>query len=340
MNIGEWIEREVEVRICDSTEFMYDGMESQSGKRLPIIYQPFDVRKRSHWSDRGSLFDFIFSTNGEGKRLLDFGPGDGWPSLLVAPYVDTVVGIDASKRRVEVCRENARRMKIENAEFLHVETNDSFPFDSRTFDGVMAASSLEQTPDPRKTLKEIHRILKTGGCLRVYYEGLSQYRGSREKEVFFDSSDDRKGEMTIYDRNISQEKATMYKISFLKESREILKILYSEEEEIVYSSLSVSVMEKLKSSIVGVKKCVLTHPSGRTFVQWMKEVGFLKVWPTHSGSDFAGRLFDTMEQERRPEDIEGLDTLLRPIIKSVVWMDAPLDSDPMITAEKKSSTRE
>ena len=35
------------------------------------------------------------------KILLDFGPGDGWPSLLLAPMADEVVGVDASRRRVD-----------------------------------------------------------------------------------------------------------------------------------------------------------------------------------------------------------------------------------------------
>ena len=100
MNIFEWIEVELQPTICDSEEFMYNEMDSQSDYSLPIIYQPFDTRKKSHWRDRGSLFDFLLSTQGEGKQLLDFGPGDGWPSLIVAPFVKKIVGVDGSQNRV------------------------------------------------------------------------------------------------------------------------------------------------------------------------------------------------------------------------------------------------
>lgn len=51
---------------------------------------------RWHWSDRGSLYDFLYTTRGQGKKLLDFGSGDGWPSLLVAPFVKEVVGVVAA----------------------------------------------------------------------------------------------------------------------------------------------------------------------------------------------------------------------------------------------------
>ncbi|MDK2930882.1 MAG: arsenite methyltransferase [Bacillota bacterium] len=68
--------------------------------------------ERWHWIDRGQILDFLFATRGEGKRLLDFGPGDGWPSLGVARLAGEVVGVDASARRVEVCVENARCLGI------------------------------------------------------------------------------------------------------------------------------------------------------------------------------------------------------------------------------------
>lgn len=84
-DIFAWIETEFKPQFCTSDKFIYDDMESQSGFSLPLIYQPFDAAVRWHWSERGCLFDFLYTTNAEGKRVLDFGPGDGWPSLIIAP---------------------------------------------------------------------------------------------------------------------------------------------------------------------------------------------------------------------------------------------------------------
>jgi hypothetical protein len=103
MDVLEWIEAQLKPEVCTSDRFIYDDMDSQSGRLLPVIYQPFDGSMRSHWQDRGWLFDFMWATRGEGKRLLDFGPGDGWPSLIVAPYVGEVIGVDGSRRR-SFCR--------------------------------------------------------------------------------------------------------------------------------------------------------------------------------------------------------------------------------------------
>lgn len=334
MNVTDWIEKELKPRICDSTEFMYNEMESQSAHSLPIIYHPFDMKSRAHWRDRGSLFDYLFSTDGEGKKLLDFGPGDGWPSLIVAPFAGQVIGVDGSKKRVEVCSENAERLKIKNVHFMHVKPKDTLPFDNGEFDGIMAASSIEQTPNPKYILKELYRTLTPGGRLRINYEALSQYQKKKEREVFFESLGEENCVITIYDRYVTQETANMYKCILSRPSAEVLKLLYNGTKEISFDSLSVPVLDKLKQYIIDVRKCVLNHPAGETFIQWMKEIGFSEIYPTHSGSWFAGQLFDVLPKKMRPESIDELDKNLKPIIKTVVRMHAPMDSDPMITAVK------
>lgn len=75
MDLFDWIRQELEPVACTSDAFIYDDMASQSGRSLPIIYQPFDAGRRSHWRDRGACFDFLSSTRGEGAKILDFGPG-------------------------------------------------------------------------------------------------------------------------------------------------------------------------------------------------------------------------------------------------------------------------
>ena len=96
VDLVPWVKENLKPKRCDSTQLIYDYVESQSGRCLPIIYQPFDATKRSHWADRGAIWDFYHSV-GDGL-LLDFGPGDGWPSLVLAPHVKEVIGVDASNR--------------------------------------------------------------------------------------------------------------------------------------------------------------------------------------------------------------------------------------------------
>lgn len=84
MDAIDWIKRTLAPEQCTSERFIYDDMESQSGGELPIVHRPFDTARRSHWNDRGHILDFLLATQGEGGGLLDYGPGDGWPSRCPA----------------------------------------------------------------------------------------------------------------------------------------------------------------------------------------------------------------------------------------------------------------
>jgi SAM-dependent methyltransferase len=147
---------------------MYERMESQSGRCLPVLYEPLDNTKRSHWHDE-ALIGAIAHAVGDAHVVLDVGPGDGWPALRIARRFERVIGIDPSPRRVRVQRENAARLGIENVEFLEMDVL-SIGFDDASFGGVTAASSIEQSEDPEKALREVHRVLVPGGRLAMIFE--------------------------------------------------------------------------------------------------------------------------------------------------------------------------
>ncbi len=202
MDIFDWISRELAPRPMTTEALLYDHMDSQSGRSLPVIYQAFDPADRGHWRDRGAALDFVLSTQGEGGRVLDFGPGDGWPSLIIAPFVGEVVGVEGSHRRVDVCRENAARLGMANATFVYNEPGAPLPFDDGSFDAVVAASSVEQSPDPQATLAEFHRVLRPGGRVRLRYEALGRYRGGKEREAWLWAIDAATTRLMLYDRHI------------------------------------------------------------------------------------------------------------------------------------------
>ena len=334
MNVLDWVERELTPTECNSEAFFYDEMESQSGYCLPIIYQPFDAGQKAHWRDRGSLFDFLCSTGGGGKRLLDFGPGDGWPSLIVAPFAADVVGVDGSRKRVEVCTANAARLGIANARFLYVEPGSPLPFEDGSFDGVMAASSVEQTPDPQATLRELYRVLRPGGRLRISYEALGRYRGGAEREAKLHERDGGTCWLTLFDRHVEEEYARMVRLALAMDRGEARQLFPGEARHPAFGGVTVPLLEEICQSVVEARACTLMHPSGRTLAAWMHEVGFREVYPTHDGAWFAGRLFDQLLAESRLTSLGGVDAMLRPPVEVVVQMAAPVDADPMIMAVK------
>jgi SAM-dependent methyltransferase len=332
LDVFDWIKKNLNPRVCDSAEFIYDEMDSQSERCLPIIYRPFDPNSRGDWRDRGFTFDYLYSTGG--GRLLDFGPGDGWPSLNVAPFADEVVGVDASKRRVEVCEENAERLGIENATFVHAPHSTRLPFPNDCFDGAMAASSVEQTPDPRFALEEIYRVLRPGGRLRMWYEALGGYRDGREREAWLRPVAGGTAQLILTDRRIDEERADQFNLVFDVSADELKETITGGSGEVTLDRMTPEALEKVAPRITDVRACSLRHPSGRTLVAWLADVGFREVLSSESGADAAGSLFDQLAPQERPSDLAGVDALVEPVVKKTIEMPAPIENDPMITAAK------
>ncbi len=332
MNIFDWLKQNIDFQECDSTALMYDYMESQSNELLPIIYQPFDIDNLSHWRDRGYILDFHYSV-GEGN-ILDFGPGDGWPSLMIAPFTNRITGVEASNTRVEVCRINAARLGIQNVEFVHVKPGDKLPFENNFFDGITAASSIEQTPDPFATLSELYRVLKPGGKLRMYYESLAGYRDGREKEMVSWQTKDSKFRIDIYNRIIDREETEIYSLEFDLLSDDITTLFRDTTDAEDIPDDLLKKLNNITRSIDNPCKARLVQPDCRTWLEWMGKIGFSGCLPTRNGGILAELMFNTYKGENRPTNLDQLDELLIPFIAEIIKIKEPVLSNPMITAIK------
>lgn len=332
-DIFTWIEKELKPISCTSEEFIYDDMESQSGYSLPIVYQPFDATNKLHWDERGSIYDFLYSTKSEGKKVLDFGPGDGWPSLLIAPFAKEVIGVDASEKRVEVCRKNAKRMKINNASFVSYKADARLPFEDNSFDGVMAASSIEQTPNPKKTIEELYRILKPGGRMRIHYEALNMYRDGFEKDLWLEDISDSTCKLILYNRDVENEYVMQYALTINMSHSSIISKL-SSRNNITFEQITISFLEEIRPMLSKAQVCKTLHPSGKTLAKWLKEAGFKEILPTHSGKIAAIKLFEQYSDEDRPSELYLADEVIKKAVRIVTELEAPIESDPMLTVVK------
>ncbi len=325
----EWTRRNVELRQSNSAESLYDQMDSQSGEQLAVIYVPFDAGVRGHFVDRGQIIDYAVVC-GPG-RVLDFGPGDGWPSLLMSPMVAEVVGVDGSKRRVEACARNARRLGIGNASFVHVPPGEPLPFEAGSFDGVTAGSSIEQTPDAKATLAELCRVLKPGGRLRMHYESLSSYAGGDERELSVGEG----GDLMIYERHIEEEYVEHIKLMFDLSEAEIVTIFARHGQE--PPNATPQVLSDLTPHVTDAATWRTQHPSCRSWVELLADAGFSFATPTYDGGWFAQRLFDRLAESKRPREMEAVDEMLWHLVEVVVTMEAPSvaapgEWEPWITA--------
>ncbi len=240
----------------------------------------------------------------------------------MACFFRCVTGIDASKKRVDACINNADRMGIKNTSFLHYDPCEDLPFEDGSFDGITAASSVEQSLNPKKTVNELYRVLRKGCALRINYEALSAYRENPDEIFIMDMSEASK--IVLYRRNIKKEYAEHYGITVNLPKKRL--------GSLTWATFGISELDLLKNHIIKVQKLRTIHPSGRTFMKWMREAGFSKVRMTHTGQEAALKLFKMLK--KRPVTMNEIDRLLMPVVAVTVSLDAPIERDLMITAVK------
>ena len=187
--LERWFEAHTTLERVESARAIYKLMPSQSDRTLPLVYVPYDLRSEAHWSDAARIADYVAHVPLEARRVLDIGPGDGWPSLPVAralPHVE-LVGVDPSPRRAEVCAANAARLDLPNARFVTADAA-ALPFEAATFDAVLAANSLEEASNPAAVFAELARVLRPGGALRVSYQDWRLGTSEVETVMFWDGT--------------------------------------------------------------------------------------------------------------------------------------------------------
>ncbi|HJM89382.1 MAG TPA: class I SAM-dependent methyltransferase [Dehalococcoidia bacterium] len=169
--VEAWLYEHAAPERLDSGRAIYELMPSQSNRQLSFVYRPYSATSEAHWSDAARIADYAAAVPEGASRVLDIGPGDGWPSLPLAavrPEID-VIGVDPSPLRTRVSSGNAARLEIANARFATAD-GARLPFVDGTFDAVVAASSLEEAAEPSVLFSEIARVLRPGGVLRVSYQ--------------------------------------------------------------------------------------------------------------------------------------------------------------------------
>lgn len=137
-----------------------DAGEGLSPERLRAIAR----MERDHFwfAGRGRVVEHLL--NGILQRkgpmaVLDVGCGTGYTAALLSGKGARVVGIDLG---IESLAEAA----ISNPSSLFLRADASaIPFENETFDMVIMLDALEHIPDDRSALREIFRVLRSGGVL-------------------------------------------------------------------------------------------------------------------------------------------------------------------------------
>jgi ubiquinone/menaquinone biosynthesis C-methylase UbiE len=99
-----------------------------------------------------------------GMRVLDCGCGPGTITIGLAQAVapGQVVGIDIEPGQIEAAQAQAAEQKVPNVSF-QVASIYQIPFPDSYFDAAFGHSILEHLRRSLEALREVHRVLKSGG---------------------------------------------------------------------------------------------------------------------------------------------------------------------------------
>ena len=110
-----------------------------------------------------------------GEQLLEVGGGMGTDLAQFAKHGAIVTDVDLSGGHLQIAQENFRLRGL-TGRFVHHDA-ESLPFENDTFDLVYSNGVIHHTPNTRRTVAEIFRVLKPGGraIVMVYAENSLQY---------------------------------------------------------------------------------------------------------------------------------------------------------------------
>ncbi|MFK7933311.1 MAG: methyltransferase domain-containing protein [Saprospiraceae bacterium] len=117
-----------------------------------------------------SIADFLhWDTNWEaGSTILEAGCGVGAQTQIIAAQNPdcTFVSVDISKKSITAAERNIAAAELTNVRFAEADLRQ-LPYAANTFDHVFVCFVLEHLREPLQILKELRRVLKTGGTITV-----------------------------------------------------------------------------------------------------------------------------------------------------------------------------
>ncbi|MHC1710062.1 MAG: class I SAM-dependent methyltransferase [Methanomassiliicoccales archaeon] len=101
-----------------------------------------------------------------GKVALDVATGTGHVAMHLAPMAENVIGLDLTRRMLELAREEASKRSLANVAWVRGDVR-SLPFPDGTFHAVTCRRAPHHFPNVLGALTEMARVLKDDGILVI-----------------------------------------------------------------------------------------------------------------------------------------------------------------------------
>ncbi len=111
----------------------------------------------------------------DARNVLDLACGTGDLSIEMFKEGISVTGIDIAQKMLDIANDKCNDFINKNTHIVNANKKPQFilgsaediPVDSLTYDAVTIAFGIRNFQDRERALKEIHRVLKRGGCISI-----------------------------------------------------------------------------------------------------------------------------------------------------------------------------
>jgi len=135
------------------------GDKGVSGERDDMLYPQKSGRRGVY--EHLQRYRLAAGKIGSGKKVLDLGCGTGYGSFMLQSHENEVTGMDISSDAIAYAQK-----KYSGPRYLCCPA-ENIAAENDYYDTVTSFEVIEHVQDPQKVLKEICRVLKSGGDLFI-----------------------------------------------------------------------------------------------------------------------------------------------------------------------------
>lgn len=160
-----------EAQFFNSVYALMDAEHAKQGYLVPEhLVSPFICPSQAPLTDREHVGKILAPLHG--KRLLDYGAGDGWNAVAFAKAGALVWAIDISPEAISLCKKKANANSVEQSVTCEVRDAYNTMFPDSFFDVVYGGGILHHL-HVDSAAREISRILKPSG-IAIFREPIRQ----------------------------------------------------------------------------------------------------------------------------------------------------------------------
>lgn len=149
-----------------------------------------------------------------GKRVLDLACGTGYGTAILGSTGAEVTGVDISADAIKIAR---RRNTGDNVKFLIADCFD-LPFESGSFDVVVANEMIEHVAEHDGLLQEARRVLAPGGLLLASTPNKPVYHRFKTPNIFHVSEMEMPEFQRLLDRHFRHVRLTGLRMALVSAS--------------------------------------------------------------------------------------------------------------------------